>query len=150
VSGDVAIVPYGRGSRVTAVRLDGSGDVTDTSRLWTREGTGSFVPTPAIYDGKLFIVRDEGEVECLDLTTGQTLWSERFPKHRMKFYSSPLIAGGMLYAAREDGVVFVADVRSKFELLSENDMGQRIIASPVPVGGRLLIRGEESLVCIGP
>ncbi len=150
VSGDRAIVPYGRGARVTAVKLDGTGDVTATHREWTRNDVSAFVPSPVIDDGKLYFVRDAGEVECLDPATGKTLWSDRFPKNRNKFYSSPLIAGGRLYAAREDGVVFVADVRSGFKLLSENDLGERTIASPVPLsGGQLLLRGEEHLWCIG-
>lgn len=148
VSGDLAIVPYGRGTRVAAVRLDGTGDVTETHRPWTREGTGSFVPSPAASDGRVYFVRDEGEVHCLEAKSGKTLWSDRFPKHRAKFYASPSIAGHVLYAPREDGVVFVADIRDGFKLLSENDMGERVIASPVPVGNRLLIRGEQHLTCI--
>jgi outer membrane protein assembly factor BamB len=150
VSGDRAIVPYGRGARVTAVKLDGSGDVTETHREWTRNDVSAFVPSPVVDAGKLYFVRDAGEVECLDPATGKSLWSDRFPKNRNKFYSSPLIAGGKLYAAREDGVVFVADVRDGFKLLSENDLGERTIASPVPLsGGQLLFRGEEHLWCIG-
>jgi outer membrane protein assembly factor BamB len=150
IDGNVAIVPYGRGSRVTAVKLDGMGDVTETHRLWTRNDTGSFVPTPVIDDGRVYFVRDGGEVDCLDRDTGKTLWSDQFPKNRNKFYASPVIAGGKLYAPREDGVVFVADISDKFQLLSENDMGERVIASPVPVAGKLLIRGEENLFCIKP
>ena len=150
IDGNVAIVPYGRGSRVTAVKLDGQGDVTETHRLWTRNDTGSFVPTPVVHQGRVYFVRDGGEVECLDRDTGKTLWSDQFPKNRNKYYSSPVIAGGKLYAPREDGVIFVADISEKFQLLSENDMGERVIASPVPVAGKLLIRGEENLYCIKP
>lgn len=83
----------------------------------------------------MYVVRDEGEVVCLDIKTGETVWTDRFPKNRNKYYASPLIAGGKLYAPREDGVVFVADIRDGFKLLSENDMGERIIASPVAVEG---------------
>ena len=71
----------------------------------------------------------------------------RFPASA-NFYSSPLIAGGKLYAAREDGVVFVARVEDKFELLAENKMDERVIASPVPASNRLLIRGEQHLFCV--
>ena len=64
--------------------------------------------------------------------------------------SSPAAADGKIYAAREDGVVFVGRVEGgSFEVLSTSDMGERIIASPVPVGGRLLLRGEQHLFCIG-
>jgi hypothetical protein len=59
-----------------------------------------------------------------------------------------LIAGGKIYAPREDGVVFVADVKDGFKLLAENDMGEPVIASPVPSSNRLLIRGIRNLFCI--
>lgn len=149
VDGDIAVIPYGRGARLTGIRLGGSGDVSGSNRLWTRENIGTFVPSPSLMDGKVFIVRDGGDVLCADAQTGETLWQDRFPKHRAKFYASPTIAGKRLYVPREDGVVLVADISDGFKLLAENDMGERLIASPVPIGNRLLIRGEEHLYCIG-
>jgi hypothetical protein len=78
-----------------------------------------------------------------------TIWSDAFPKNRAAFYSSPLIAGGNLYAAREDGVIFVAKVTDdKFELLAENDMDEPVIGSPVPALNRIFIRGEKHLFCL--
>ena len=93
--------------------------------------------------------RDAGEVECVDPKTGDTVWKGRLPKHRAKYYSSPTLADGKIYAAREDGVVFVATADRECRVLSENDMGERVIASPVPVAGRILIRGEKNLYAIG-
>ena len=148
LAGDLAVVPYGRGSRLHAVKLGGSGDVTATHRVWKREDTGTFVPTPAEYKGKVYLVRDRGEVECVDPATGKTVWSGQLPKSGANYYSSPTIADGKVYAAREDGVIFVAQVEGKFEVLSENNMGERVIAAPVPVGNRLLLRGEKNLFCI--
>jgi outer membrane protein assembly factor BamB len=110
---------------------------------------GTFVPTPVVYKGKVYILRDRGELECVEPTTGKTVWKDALPKNSKNFYGSPLIAGGNLYAAREDGVLFVGKINGgKFELLAENDMGEKVIASPVPVEGRLLIRGEKNLFCI--
>ncbi len=149
VVGDIAVVPYGRGNRLDGIKLGGAGDVTPTHRLWLREDTGSFVPTPAEYKGKVYLLRDRGEVECIDPQTGKSLWSDALPKSAGNYYASPTVAGGKLYAARQDGVVFVANIEGKFEVLSKNEMGERMIASPVPVGGRILLRGEEHLFCIG-
>ncbi len=148
VMGDMVVVPYGRGSRLAGVKLGGSGDVTETNRLWTREDTGSFVPTPAGFAGKLYILGDKGTVSCLDPKTGKTVWKDALPKHRMKYYSSPTVVNGKMYAAREDGVVFVAKIDGPFEVLSENPMGEQIIATPLPVDNRLLLRGEKHLFCI--
>ena len=149
VAGDVAIVPYGRGSHLAGIRMGGKGDVTESNRLWTRTDTGSFVPTPAVANGKVYVLRDRGEVHCIDPKTGKSHWEDAFPKASSSYYGSPTIAGIKLYAPREDGVILVADVSNGFRFLAENDMGERVIASPVPVANRLLIRGEKHLFCLG-
>jgi outer membrane protein assembly factor BamB len=153
IAGDVVVVAGGRSDRgqprLHAIRLGGNGDVTATNRVWKREDTGTFVPTPAEYKGHIYLLRDHGEIECLDPATGQTLWHEAFPKASANYYASPTVAAGKLYAARQDGVVFVAQVDGAFQLLAENPMEERVIASPVPVSNRLLVRGEHHLFCIG-
>ncbi len=148
INDGMVLVPYGRGSRLHGIQLGGSGDVTKTHRKWVRKGTGTFVPTPASYEKNVILVRDQGEVECVSPKTGKTIWEGRLPKHRSKYYSSPLVADGKIYAAREDGKIFVATAKPPFKVLSENDMKERVIASPVAVDNKLLIRGEEHLYCL--
>jgi outer membrane protein assembly factor BamB len=148
VSGDTVVINYGRGAHVAGIRLGGSGDVTRTNRLWTRDGVGAFVPTPAVFDGRIYVLTDGGTIHCIDPGSGEVLWSEDLPKHRAKYYSSPTIAGGKLYAAREDGTVFVVQITGGFKVLSENPMEEKMIASPVPVAGNLLLRGEQHLFCV--
>jgi hypothetical protein len=120
----------------------------DAARQWKRTDTGTFVPSPTLYRDQVYLVRDKGEVECLDPHTGKSAWKATFPRKKAAFYSSPLVAGGKLYAAREDGTLYVADITGEFKLLAENDMGESIIASPVPAGDRLLIRGVKHLFCV--
>jgi outer membrane protein assembly factor BamB len=134
IVGNIAVIPVGRDdrrqARVHGISLDGK-------RAWQRDDTGVFVATPAESKGRVYLLRHRGELVCLDPATGNTIWTGNFPEHRTPYYSSPVIANGQLYAAREDGVVFVARVDEKFELLAENPMGERIIATPVPVANRL-------------
>ena len=153
VVGDMAVIAYGRADRglprLYGIRLAGSGDVTKTAHVWKREDIGTFVPTPAVHKGRVILVRDRGEVACIDPATGKTVWEGAFPKQKANYYASPLIAGDRLYAPREDGTVFVAGIAGdKFQLLAENEMDEPIIGSPVPVGNRLLIRGTKNLFCI--
>ncbi len=153
ISGTVAVVPCGRADRnrprLHGIKLGGSGDVTETHRLWKRTDTGTFVPTPAEYKGRVYLVRDHGEVDCIDPLTGENIWSGVFPKGKGNFYSSPLIAAGHLYAAREDGTIFVIKLQDKFEIISEIDMKDGIIASLVAISDRLLIRTNHHLFCVG-
>lgn len=150
---DRVIVPVGRDdragqARVFAVRLGGAGDVTESHRAWGRTDVGVFVTAPAVAGDRLYLLRHRGEVACLDPVTGKTLWTGAFPKASAPYYASPVVANGILYAAREDGVVFAARVGDRFDLLSENPMGERIIATPVPAANRLFLRGDRHLFCI--
>ena len=151
VVGDIAVVPTGRADRTDprlhGIRLGGSGDVTATHRVWKRDDVGAFVPTPAAAGGRVVVLRDRGEVESLEASTGKTVWKDQLPRASANYYASPLLASGRLVAAREDGKIFVAEAGDRFALLSENDLGERVVASPVAVGGRLLIRGERTLYC---
>jgi len=149
VAGEMVVVPYGRGARLAGIQLGGTGDVSATHRAWTLENKGAFVPTPATDGTNVYVLRDSGQVLCIDAASGETRWEGRFPTHRSKYYASPVLADGKLYAPREDGVLLVASIEDGFTLLSENNMQQRLIASPVPVGNRLLVRGEKHLFCIG-
>lgn len=146
-----AVIAYGRNDRgiprLYGIRLSGTGDTTTTSHAWKREDVGTFVPTPAVHRGKVVIVRDHGQVEGLDAASGKTLWKGEFPKGRANFYSSPLVAGDKVYAPREDGVVFVGKIDSDgFKVLSETNLEQPVIGSPVPFGDGVLIRGETQLM----
>jgi outer membrane protein assembly factor BamB len=153
VSGDVVVVPVGRDDRGQArlhgIRLGGSGDVTATHRVWTRDDLGVFVPSPVEYRGRIHLLRHRGDVVCLDPADGKTLWTATLPRSKGSYYASPVIAGGLLYAAREDGTVFSGRVGEGFELLGEHAFGERIVASPVPARKRLFLRGDEHLFCVG-
>jgi outer membrane protein assembly factor BamB len=142
VLGDRVVIPYGRGERLHGIDLEGK-------RVWLRKDTGSFVPTPAAYKGKVYLLHDRGEIECIDPKDGKTLFTRKLPRTSSNYYSSPTLADDKIYAAREDGTIFVVSVDDPYEILSQNEMGERVIASPVPVDGRLLVRGEKHLFCIG-
>ena len=147
---DLVIVPYGRGKCLAGVRLSGEGDVTATHRVWERiDNKGCFVPTPAVHDGKVYILGDRGQVHCLDPTSGKTIWEAKLPRAAQSYYSSPTIADGKIYAGREDGKLFVAKLDPDLEVLFEAQFETRIIASPVPVGGKILLRDDKHLMCFG-
>jgi outer membrane protein assembly factor BamB len=148
VGDNIAVIPFGRGKQVSAVQLGDKGEF-DSKFLWEKRDLGADVPTPVIESGKVYLLGDSGELACLDLKSGDELWKDNLPRNRSKYYASPVLAGRNLYCVREDGVVFVVDVSDGFKLLSENKMGEKIIATPVPVRNGLLIRGEQHLFRIG-
>ncbi len=155
VSNGIVLAPYARGNMLTAIRMGGSGDVTDSHVLYTNEGTSADVPTPAIFGERVFICgdngRNRGKVHCLDLASGELIWSGHLAKSRQSFSSSPIVADGRLYLTREDGTVFVVDATAdEFRVLAENTLTDRFtVATPVFFDGRILLRSHASLSLIG-
>lgn len=146
----VAVVPYGREQFLAGVKTGGSGDITATARLWERRGVGTDSATPVAVGGRAYVVNFKGRVWCLDLKSGEELWAAVLPAGRGMFYSSPILAGDTLYFCREEGSVYVGRVTpSGLELLNETRFDDIFVATPVLVRGRLLLRGEKALTCVG-
>ena len=55
----------------------------------------------------------------------------------------------IVYFAGMNGSVMVLKAGPKFEVLGKNDIGESIVASPAISQGRIFLRGEKHLFCIG-
>ncbi|MBT6919429.1 MAG: PQQ-like beta-propeller repeat protein, partial [Planctomycetaceae bacterium] len=154
VSGEFVIAPYARGKTVTAIRRGGSGDVTASHIVWEREPLGADVPTPAIRDGRVMVCGDKGQMSCLDLKTGQTLWEESLPKNRNKFSASPIIVDDHVLLTREDGhswcIAWPGEKGDTLTILGEGMLDEMTVATPVCVNGKIFLRTHDSLWCIQP
>jgi outer membrane protein assembly factor BamB len=154
VDGEIVVVPYARGGSLTAIRIDGQGDVTDSHIVWSKEGrekiVSADVPTPAARDGRLYLCTDRGVVVCMDIQTGDVIWEGQVERSSAEYSASPIIADGKLYVTREDGLTSVLDLSSdEFKLLSVNNLNEFVVATPAFVDGRILIRTDKHLYCIG-
>ena len=148
----VAGMVYATGRRrpVLAFRAGGTGDIT-TSHLawkWTRGG-GPDVPS-AVTDGRYFyMVDDRGRATCLDARTGAVLWG---PKRTAQgsVSASPVLADGKLYVVNENAVTTVLQAGPEYKVLATNELdGALTLSSPAIAGGRLFLRTESHLYCIG-
>ncbi|WP_437191747.1 outer membrane protein assembly factor BamB family protein [Planctomicrobium sp. SH527] len=148
IVGDVVIAPYARGKTLTAIRLGGNGDVTESHVLWKKD-IGSDVPTPAAFEDKVLVASDKGVITCLNSQTGEELWSETLEKNRNNYSSSPVISGNMLYYTREDGKTFVVDLNDK-SVKGTNPLGNddTTYATPVLVDNEILLRTGANLYSI--
>ena len=146
----IVVAPYARGSTLTAIKLGGSGDVTKSHIVWSKDKLGADVPTPAAVDGKVYLCSDKGGVSCLDVKTGKELWSGQVDKNRNAYSASPIIADGKIFITREDGTTYVLAQGPEFKVLATNELTDEfIVATPVFVDGRILFRTRDHLYCIG-
>ncbi len=135
-----------------AVRTGGSGDVTESHRLWTLQ-KGTNVPSPVIHGTHLYFAHENlALVHCVDLKTGDFVYSERLEPNPGQIYASPVLAGGKLYYIGRGGQAVVVNAAPEFKVVSsaklENGRGV-FNASPAIQGNRLFIRSNKFLYCIG-
>lgn len=151
VADGMVIAPYSRGGMLHGIKLGGSGDVTKSHVVWSKAGISADVPTPIAVGGKTYVLTDKGVLACLKMESGEVVWQSELEKNRHAYSASPILAGGHLYAIREDGKTFVAETGAAFKLISQNSLGedQTVVATPVFVDGQILIRTFEGLYCVG-
>lgn len=151
-SGDLVVCMSGyRGSLAVAVPLASHGDLTVTQRLvWSyRQGT-PYVPSPIIYGDQLYFTRGNTAVlSCLDLSTGEPIFSQQRLPGLFNMYASPVAVAGRIYFVDRDGTTMVIKHGRKLEVLATNKLDEPIDASPAIVGNQLFLRGAGHVYCIG-
>ncbi len=129
---------------VLAIKADASnkGDVTETHLAWRIDKAAPHNPSMAVMGDELYFVADNGILTCADAKTGEVHYSERCTG---PISSSILAADGRLYLQDEKGLGVVVKPGKTFEILAQNDLGERALASYAVIGSDLLIRTEGNL-----
>lgn len=152
VAGDGMVFALGGRSGVAAlaIKTGGSGDVTDTHRLWTSQ-KGSNVSSPVYLDGHLYWMNDQrGTVYCAKADSGEIVYEQRLERAG-QIYASALLVDGRIYYLTRDGRTFVLAAKPEFQQLATNVLRERSIFNSAPAlnGSRLLIRSDKFLYCVG-
>ena len=110
-----------------------------------------YVPSPLVLDGLLYLVGDGGILKVVDFKSGELLYEERLngSAGSSKFFSSPVAADGKVFCGSQQGDVIVIKAGRKFEQLSATKLDSPINASPAIGDGRLYVRTEKMLWCLG-
>jgi outer membrane protein assembly factor BamB len=119
---------------------------TDASLLWENKKSFPYVPTMLARGQHLYFVNDNGVAACHVAQTGEEVWKERLGGG---VSASPLMIDGKVYAACEDGTVYVFAAETTYKLLARNKIGETLMATPAVADNRLYVRGQEHLFCIG-
>lgn len=130
---------------ILAIRPDGNGDVTDTHIAWRTTEGAAYVPSPIIERDYFLIVSDGGVAHCFEAKSGKLIWKQRLGEE----HASLVSAEGHVYFLNDKGTMNVVKVGTEFVRLAQNDIGEKCFASPAISDGRIFLRSEKHLWCIG-
>ena len=132
---------------VRAYKLGGEGDMTDKNFLWRYEKSLPNVPSPLLYEGVLYILKEGGILTSLDARTGRVLKQSRVTGAPGAYFASPIAGDGKLFTLSEEGKLAVIKAGGEWEILAVNDLGESVHATPAIAGGKLYVRTHTALYC---
>jgi len=152
--GDVAPSPvYANGlvyvirpnEELIAIRTDGQGDVTKSHIAWRGED-GIPDTTSPLTNGEIVLLTSGGLITCYNAENGTHLWDKEL---EMDFKASPSLVGDKIYLMNTDGIMLIIEADREFREITKYPLGENVNASPAFAEGRIYLRGENHLFCIG-
>ena len=131
-------------SRLLAIDMGApEGGQISANIAWQQRQSVPCMATPLLLDKNLYFVDDKsGIASCVSCDTGDVVWRGRLGGG---FSASPISAGGMIYFANRDGQVFVVKPGQELEIVAENQLDSRVMATPAVHQDALIVRTEKSL-----
>jgi outer membrane protein assembly factor BamB len=145
---DLIVIPSAKDHGVVGLKPDAQGLVMPGSKyeLWRLNRGTPDVPSPLVYNGLVYLCRENGFLTCLDAKTGKEQYTQRI--HPSIYRASPLAAGGHIYLTARDGTFTVVDAGPTFGRVAENRLTDTFTASPAVSNGRMYLRGWNALYAI--
>jgi len=136
----------GRGGPGILVDANGQGDLAGQIK-WKIGQIPEGLSSPVIVGDYLYRLHNPGVLKCVDMRDGQETYATRLAG--VSVASSPIATPeGRLYLA-SGGKSFVIKAGPTFEMLATNDLGEPCLASAAVSGGKLFLKGQRHLFCVG-
>jgi len=147
--GDLIVIPTAKNGAVVGMKPDASGIVGAgaSGEAWRIDHGTPDVPSPVVYEGRVYLCRESGILTCLDAKTGAQLYSDR--AYPQTYRASPVAADGKIYLTAKDGTFTVVQAGPELKILAKNKLPDQFTASPAISNGRIYLRGSDSLYAIG-
>ena len=123
-------------------------DLNNTSEtLWESWELLSDIPSPVASNGLLLVPASYGALACYDGLKGEILWEHELNEN---VFSSPILVGDMVYLMDTKGVMHIFRLsREGYKAVADNPLGEEAVCTPAFADGRIYIRTNKYLYCIG-
>lgn len=136
------------GHALLAIPTTGKGDVSE-SILWRADRGTPYVPSPLLYDGRLYFTQSNQNIlSSLRATDGSPAFKRTRVPDLGPIYASPVAADGRIYLTGRNGTTVVLEHGEEFKVLATNHLDERFHASAALAGNQIFLRGMRFLYCL--
>ncbi len=129
-----------------AIQINKPGSEPPAQILWEWDEALPNTSSPVATNQFMLFATSDGLISCLNAKTGELYWDHEFDDG---FYSSLIIVGDRVYAHDLKGNMHIFKLSENFTSIGDYPMGEAATATPAFLDGRIYIRGEKTLFCIG-
>ena len=106
---------FSQENALVAIRHDAESP-TGASIVWRQESGVPECPSPLLYRGRIYLVKNGGIVTCVNAESGQKVFQKRL-KAGGPYYASPVVCGDVVYVASARGVVTALAARDQLQVI---------------------------------
>jgi outer membrane protein assembly factor BamB len=128
-------------SKLAAVQIGASPKL-----LWESDEYLSDIPSPVATAKYVFLPTSYGMMLCYDAKTGEKYWEKDFGTPT---YASTMLVDGNVWQMDKKGIMHIFKADKTYTSVSEPALGEGSVCTPTFVGGKIIIRGDKNLYCIG-
>jgi len=145
--GEIGSSPaYGNGIVFAANEYAKMVAIRDGKTIWESFDYLPDVSSPVAYKDFVFFTTSYGDMVCINQKDGAVIWKHEFDNG---FYGSPVVADGKLYNIDRSGITVIVEAGREFKLIGQPALGEKSDCTPAFADGRIYIRGQKYLFCIG-
>ena len=114
--------------------------------VWTYKDGLPDVASPLATEKYVLLAAASGKLTLLRTATGQKVWEK---DHEDGIWSSPVLVGERVYVVDQSGRTLVFKLGETYEQLALNELGEKTNCTPAIPDGRVYLRTEKHLYCVG-
>ncbi|HEY1172128.1 MAG TPA: PQQ-binding-like beta-propeller repeat protein [Verrucomicrobiae bacterium] len=135
--------------------------------LWSNPGLSSSASSPILAGDRVYLVKEKGELSCVDAKTGKVLWNLQLGIEQRN--ACPLYADGKLYvpilddpdtkgdkagegtseAGTKGGFYIIKPSDAEGKIINKVSLDGRCFGSPTAYNGKIYVQTAEKLYCFG-
>ena len=133
---------HGNGKAIlTCIDPSGTGDITDSGKVWTYRDMQRTMSTVSVADGLVYVADVVGTLHCLDADSGRPYWTH---ETKEEVWGATLVADNKIYLGTERLFWIFAAGKEK-RLIDRIRLGSPVWCTPVAANGALYVASQRYL-----
>ncbi|MDE0101301.1 MAG: PQQ-binding-like beta-propeller repeat protein [Bryobacterales bacterium] len=121
------------------------GDITESGVLWRYTKSLPNTPSPLLYRGLVYLVKDGGIFSSVDPQKGASLKVGRLREAIDKYWASPVAGDGKIFVVSEGCTISTIEPGGQWSVVATSQLDGTCFATPAIVDGRVYVRSLQAL-----